>query len=332
MNNNATFCENCRQDVSYSVTKKATVSSFKGEDVEFEETAALCNQCGSAVFVGDIMDSNLKALYDAYRVKHGIISLEQICEMPVKYSIGKRPLSLLFGWGELTFTRYCDGDMPTKQYADTLARAYNDPAYYLSILEDKKDIIKPLTYKKSKSAVLKIMGRPDSEPVFADAVESVEKYKQIILNCIKYGADTDGKATKSKLAKLVYLSDFIWYFLNLSPMSGMAYRKLAYGPVSDLYFRAIDELEENGTIIREPKGKAFLYFLVEKEAPTNRLSPDEVNLIEKIGDTWRSKPTDDIVNFTHEQLPWQTCKDGEVIPYSLITKEEPERVYGAMRI
>jgi len=172
----------------------------------------------------------------------------------------------------------------------------------------------------------------DTSPKITDIIASTEKYKQMILNAVKYGADSDGRITKTKLAKLVYLSDFIWYYLKSSPMSGMIYVKLPHGPVSDVYFRALDELEEDGTIMREIRGKAFLYSLVEKEVSVNKLVVEEVNLIKKIGSTWRHKSTDDIVNFTHQQLPWQICKFGEVIPYGLIMQEEPENVYGAIQL
>jgi len=175
-----------------------------------------------------------------------------------------------------------------------------------------------------------IMGTSDGNSVFTDVIASTEKYKQIILNALKHGADSDGKITKTKLAKLVYLADFIWYYRNSSPMSGMTYRKLARGPVADVYFRALDELEEAGTVIREPKGNAIMYSLVEQEAPSNRLSELELDLIRRTGKAWKGKPTDEIVDFTHRQLPWQVCRDGEIIPYTLITQEEPENVYGTV--
>jgi len=181
-------------------------------------------------------------------------------------------------------------------------------------------------------AVGDMLGAADEASVFSDVLASTEKYKQIILNALKFGADEDGKVTKTKLAKLVYLADFIWYYQNSSPMSGMTYRKLPRGPVADVYFRALDEMEEDGAIIREAKGKATMFSLVEKEAPASRLSAGELDLIEKIGKAWSGKSTDDVVHFTHEQLPWQICREGEAIPYGLITQEEPERVYGAIQL
>ena len=206
---------------------------------------------------------------------------------------------------------------------------------YVNIESGKKELT--ISQAKALSSMLciglnDIYGDNGDDSFFFDVIASTEKYKQIILNAIKHGADSDQRITKTKLAKLVYLSDFIWYYRNSSPLSGMTYRKLPRGPVADVYFRALDELEEAGTIIREPKGNAILYSLVENEAPSNRLSDQELNLIEVISKGWKGKPTDEIVDFTHRQLPWQICRDGEIIPYSLITQEDPENVYGPVKI
>ena len=206
---------------------------------------------------------------------------------------------------------------------------------YIKIESGKNELT--VRQAKALSSMLRIdmddiLGMADGTSVFADVLKSTEKYKQIILNALKYGADEDGKITKTKLAKLVYLADFIWYYLYSTPMSGMTYRKLPRGPVADVYFRALDEMEEDGAITREPKGNSIMFSLIEREAPTSRLSSDEISLIKKIGKAWSGKSTSDIVNFTHEQLPWQICRDGEVIPYGLITQEEPERVYGTIEL
>ena len=109
---------------------------------------------------------------------------------------------------------------------------------YINIESGKKDLT--IRQAEALSSMLRIsiddiLGVADGTSVFSDVLKSTEKYKQIILNSLKCGADEDGKITKTKLAKLVYLADFIWYYLNLSPMSGMTYRKLPRGPVADVY-------------------------------------------------------------------------------------------------
>jgi putative zinc finger/helix-turn-helix YgiT family protein len=136
-------------------------AELKGEVYEFTSQTAYCEKCGGEIYVAELDDANLKALYDAYRQRHDIISLEDIRAIPEKYNIGKRPLSLLLGWGEQTFSRYYDGDMPTKQYSEILKQICADPAYYLSLLERSKDNLKSdKAYEKSKTATETLLNIP----------------------------------------------------------------------------------------------------------------------------------------------------------------------------
>ena len=109
-------------------------------------------------------------------------------------------------------------------------------------------------------------------------------------------------------------------------MSGLSYRRIQQGPVPDQYFRVVDELYESGAITIENKGTSFM-IKANENAPTNQLSKQEVELIKKVSQVWKHKNTQDIVDFTHEQLPWKICRQGELIPYELITQEEPNHVY-----
>ena len=153
-----------------------------------------------------------------------------------------------------------------------------------------------------------------------------EKYKQIIKNFIKYWSDDDWKITKTKLAKLCYLLDFSWYYYNLEPITWLEYRKIQQWPVPDLYFWAIEELQQEESIAVESKGKANLIENIE-QPQDDKISLDEMNLLKKIAKKWKNKNTQEIVEFTHQQLPRMICYDKEIIPYDLITQEEVDNVY-----
>ncbi|MDY0282496.1 MAG: type II toxin-antitoxin system antitoxin SocA domain-containing protein [Syntrophomonas sp.] len=171
MNERISFCEECRKDVDFRETEVVLKNDLKGEAYEYIGKKAMCAECGTEVYVGEIEDFNLKALYDAYRTKHAIIPLEKILEIPQKYGIGKRPLSLLLGWGEMTFSRYCDGDMPTKQYSDMLQRIYDDPAFYCTLLEENKGNLKSLNaYEKSKRTTEQMLGVQNAQLTKIDIV------------------------------------------------------------------------------------------------------------------------------------------------------------------
>ena len=156
----------------------------------------------------------------------------------------------------------------------------------------------------------------------------------MILAFLRSDLSRDGKVPKTKLAKLLYLADFAWYYDNLNSMSGMPYRKITYGPVPDMFFRALDELEESGKILIERKpgsdGKeAILIKEVDSNSnqKLNEISDKEKKRISEVAIKWKNKTTNDIVNFTHNQLPYFLCRENQVIPYSLITQEDPDKVF-----
>ncbi len=176
----------------------------------------------------------------------------------------------------------------------------------------------------------------DVSMLVSGTVPDMEKYKQMILAYLRMDLSSkkDGKVPKTKLAKLLYLADFAWFYEHLESMSGMQYRKINYGPVPDLFFRALDEMEEGGKIIvdRKPDDNGRPMFLI-SEADSNRneqtrlLSKEEQKLMITIAKKWKDKKTIDIVNFTHNQLPYALCRGDELIPYELITQEDPDKVY-----
>jgi transcriptional regulator with XRE-family HTH domain len=156
-----------------------------------------------------------------------------------------------------------------------------------------------------------------------------EKYKQMILSFLRMSKSI----TKTKLAKLVYLSDFAWFYDHLQSMSGMQYRKIKYGPVPDAYFRALDELKEEGKIMIDCKNSDGKEMLIISESDSNykqklvNISVDEAVLMKNIYKKWKDKKTAEIVNFTHNQLPYLMADEEEIVSYALITQEDPHEVY-----
>ncbi|MFH0845988.1 MAG: helix-turn-helix domain-containing protein [Patescibacteria group bacterium] len=194
---------------------------------------------------------------------------------------------------------------------------------YIAIEQGKRDIT--LNEFEKLSGVLSV----SFDDFERGELPDYEKYKQMILTFLRM---SDG-ITKTKLAKLVYLSDFAWFYFNLKSMSGMPYRKIQYGPVPDAYFRAIDELENSGKILINCKQKddKEMFIISESESNKNQkldsILKDEVDLMKNIFKKWKNKKTAEIVNFTHNQLPYLIAEDEEIISYGLITQENPDEIY-----
>ena len=160
-----------------------------------------------------------------------------------------------------------------------------------------------------------------------DQPRNNEKFKQMYFYILRRFGDG---IPKTKLAKLLYLSDFSHFYDNLLPMSGVRYVRRAYGPVADIFFELTEDLYDKGKINIEPLDYALMIRLTSKEQEDNLLSDEEKSLMDKICSYWKDKRTSEIVNFTHEQKPWKMCRDGEYIPYSLIIQEDPHHVYAPL--
>ncbi len=150
------FCETCRDIVEYQVKMVDKVKKIKGSTVKYTAKIAYCDVCKEEIFVPELRDYNLEKLDAAYRKIEGLISVEDIEKILSTYNIGKRPLSLLLGWGEGTLTRYLDGDIPSKLYSDTIKRILEDDQYYRELLEHNKANISEVAYRKSIAAVEEI--------------------------------------------------------------------------------------------------------------------------------------------------------------------------------
>ncbi|MFA5751295.1 MAG: type II toxin-antitoxin system antitoxin SocA domain-containing protein [Candidatus Paceibacterota bacterium] len=196
---------------------------------------------------------------------------------------------------------------------------------YIAIEQGKKEIT--LSEAEKISEIFGVSLREMESGISAN----YKKYKQMILSYIRNaGSKKDGCITKTKLAKLLYLADFAWFYNHLESMSGMQYRKIQYGPVPDSYFRAIDELFEDGQIkITPTEDGAILISQTRNGAKIalSEINEEEEKLIKSISKKWKGRNTKEIVTFTHNQLPYAVCLDNEIIPYELITQENPEDVY-----
>ncbi len=82
-----------------------------------------------------------------------MITTEQIRQIPLRYQIGKRPLSLVLGWGEITYTRLLQGSTPSPDHAKQLTFLYEHPVAFARALIQSKDKITDLTFNKSMAAV-----------------------------------------------------------------------------------------------------------------------------------------------------------------------------------
>lgn len=69
MNAQLAFCEHCRDDRLFQIEEKELEAELKGKIHKYNGEIAYCKDCNSEIYVPDVHDRNLRALYDEYRKK-----------------------------------------------------------------------------------------------------------------------------------------------------------------------------------------------------------------------------------------------------------------------
>lgn len=156
--------------------------------------------------------------------------------------------------------------------------------------------------------------QPKSYPLNEEKQENLILYlSQRCSNQHDYG--------KTKLCKLLYLSDFLSFAEYREPITGCEYIRMPYGPYPDGFGNTLDLMEEDGKLALQK----FPYVQNEaQEKPVNLVEPDlslfsahEISIIDQVVEAFGSKSGTSLSEFSH-QLSWRFAHDREVIPYESI--------------
>lgn len=281
------FCEDCRDYVAYRVEENNRTKEIKNRVIKFREKVAYCSECGNEIFVSKLRNENLVEMDNVYRIAEGLITIPEIIEILEKYDIGKRPLSLLLGWGETTLTRFVSGDIPSKTYSNQLKRMNESPEDFLELLVMNKDRITEIAYRKSFEASKSVISEVKPCTV-ASRIESACNY--IITR--------SHEITPLALQKLLYFTQafhkvFVGTFIFNEDCEAWI-----HGPVyRDIYFKYND----HGYNPIKDNLKQFECF---------DLSDSEREVLDTVINYFGCYSGKILESITHIEAPWKETRDG----------------------
>lgn len=125
----------------------------------------------------------------------------------------------------------------------------------------------------------------------------------------------------TKLNKILWLSDFLWYRETGEPITGATYVKRQFGPVPRAMLPALRRLKEEGSIAEEETsyhGYPKKEYRALREPRTGGFSSEQVDLIgEVIAYVCEGHTAKSISDLSHDHV-WEAAKDGEEIPYATV--------------
>ena len=235
-----------------------------------------------------------------------VVSPEDIRTIPERYAIGKRPLSLLLGWGELTYTRLLDGNTPTPQHAAELRRLLDDPAAFARLLETGRGRITDTAYAKSFRAVDQLLA-PEGGALVATKIFAVAD---------RLCSLAAGDLTPSALQRLVYYAQGLCFARLGSALFNELPRAAASGPMYDRIFEgySYDEIQRVSASAATAEGVASGHLLKDKSisniASIDRelLSDKELEIIDFAYERYGNYSGQALSKLSRSEAPWRKAR------------------------
>ncbi len=277
----------CRKETAYALHKTPITKMIREKEYHFLITTAHCKECGCEVGVKGILDYNAKEVDEQFRKAEGIISLEEIERLGKIYNLGKAPLSIALGFGEVTITRYLAGQIPSKEYSDIMRAALSDTGVMKRLLEQNKDKLAEPAYKKAMSAIEEL-----------DALFSVPSK---MLMVISYIFKQLGEVTPLALQKILYFIQGLYFSKYGIPLFHENCQAWVHGPVyTEIYdmFRGFRYDPIDDPRFELLKGKS------------NDLNEEERGVIDLVVNTFGMYGGKVLERITHKEAPWRDAREG----------------------
>lgn len=304
------FCIECRKETEYLLQKKDIAKTIRDKEYTFGITVAVCAECGEEMSISGLIDKNVREIDEQYRAVEGLVSMEDIERLMKIYKIGKAPLSLALGFGEVTIPRYLEGQVPSKEYSDIVKAALASPAYMKKKLMENRDKLTDAAYKKAIAE--------------ADSIESLFSVSDKMLRVIAYVFEKLEEVTPLMLQKLLYFIQGVYSALYGKFIFVEDCRAWVHGPVYPEVYDLFRDFKYN------PIDDARFALLKGNE---DALTDDEKKVINLVVNTFGMYGGKVLEKITHNEEPWMEARKGygDSIPSSeLLTKDRIMKYYIAV--
>lgn len=281
------FCTNCRKETGYTMEKRTIERKVRDEKYTFNITVAVCNECKEEMSIPGLIDQNIKEVDEQYRAYEDIISIADIQKLMELYNIGKAPLSLVLGFGEITITRYLAGQMPSKEYSDIMKKALSSPKFMKEKLLENNDKIASTAFNKAMAATIQL--------------ETLFSVSNKMLRTIAYLFEQLEEVTPLMLQKLLYFIQGVTYALNDKPMFTETCQAWVHGPVYPEVYNIFRDFKYNPI-----EDVRFAIFKGREDELTN----EERKVIDLVINTFGQYGGKVLERITHIETPWQLARIG----------------------
>ncbi len=327
-------CPLCDKTHEIEERKRLATITLKGDKVTYEERFYFCANAyedENEFETGSMTNANLLNARNAYRVKHGLLTSDEIVAIRESYGLSQVDLARLLGWGEATISRYESKAIQDEAY-DTMLRFIKDnPLKALEFLkknaakftELKRSEVREKIIEKLDSYGKEYLTRQALEGEYAGFEKPSDSNGFVTLNiskieaAISYIAKHISNLFKVKLMKMLWYVDALSYKTSGYAMTGMVYRHNDMGALPIGHYSLMNL--ENLNVHEE---ESYNYDSMMHIYPTDGmdysvLSAEDIKVLDIVIRKFKSYKAKEIVDYMHEEKAYLETKSGEIIPFSM---------------
>ena len=327
-------CPLCDKAHEVEERKRNATITIKGDKVTYEERFYFCANADeeeNEFETASMTNENLLNARNAYRIKHGLLTSDEIVDIRESYGLSQVDLARLLGWGEATISRYESKAIQDDAYDVMLRLIKDNPLQALEFL--KKNADKFSTHKRNEIKT-KIVEKLDSYgkeyltrqtlegeyAVFADPSDSngftslnIDKLEA----SISYIAEKVSNPFKVRLMKMLWYADALSFKENGNAITGLVYRHYEMGALP-IGHHSIMNLE-NLNVQEEVSANydTMLHIYPTEGMDYSILTDKEKNILDAVIKKFKNYKAQEIVDYMHKEKAYSKTKPGEIIPFSM---------------
>ena len=327
-------CPLCDKSHEVEERKRFATITLKGDKVTYEERFYFCANADeeeNEFETGSMTNENLLNARNAYRIKHRLLTAEEIVAIRESYGLSQVDLARLLGWGEATISRYESKAIQDEAY-DTMLRLIKDnPLQALEFLKKNADKFPDIKRIEVRSKIVEkldsygkeYLTRQAFEGEYASFEETSDSNGFVLLDidkleaAISYIAEKVSNLFKVKLMKMLWYADALSYKENGYAITGLVYRHNEMGalPIGHYSLMNLENLNVHEEV--SINYDSMLHIYPTKGMDYSVLSNKDKKVLDAVIKKFKNYKAQEIVDYMHEEKAYCATKPGEIIPFSM---------------
>lgn len=328
-------CPLCDKIHDIEERRRMATTIIKGEEVTYEERFYFCvyaDEEENEFETATMTNANLLNARNAYRIKMGLLTSDEIVEIRENYGLSQVDLARLLGWGEATISRYESKAIQDDAYDTMLRLIKDDPLITLEFLKKNSDKFSTFKRLEIREKIIKMLDSRGKEFLtrqtfkgeYAGFDEPSDSNGYQLLDIdkieavISYLAESMSNLYKVKLMKSLWYSDVLSFIKTGKAMTGLVYRHEAMGalPIGHYSLMNLENLNINEELSYN-YDSVLLHVYPSKNADYSLLNDVEKEILDDVSKKFKNYKAAEIVNYMHEEKAYKETANGAIIPFSL---------------